>query len=56
MAFISTLPVRKIPGIGRVTEQLLGAFGVLVCGDIPTKISTLSVVLTPALLEFVMGE
>ncbi|KAF5827726.1 hypothetical protein DUNSADRAFT_170 [Dunaliella salina] len=35
MAFVDTLPVRKIPGIGRVTESLLfGVLGVKTCGEL----------------------
>ena len=34
MSFMSTLPVRKVNGIGRVFERELKAIGVEVCGDI----------------------
>ncbi|CED84193.1 Predicted DNA damage inducible protein [Phaffia rhodozyma] len=35
--FTRTLPIRKIPGIGRVSERCLEALGVITCGDIITK-------------------
>ena len=34
MAFIETLPVRKVNGIGRVLERQLDAIGIKACGDI----------------------
>ncbi|KAK0549852.1 hypothetical protein OC845_002920 [Tilletia horrida] len=34
MQFMANLPVRKIPGIGRVTERILSAVNVNTCGDI----------------------
>lgn len=35
--FISELPVRKIPGIGNVTEHILSGLGIKTCGDILLK-------------------
>jgi len=32
--FMRELPIRKIPGIGRVSERLLDSIGVKTCGDI----------------------
>ncbi|KAK4025234.1 hypothetical protein OUZ56_014309 [Daphnia magna] len=37
MEFIKDLPIRKISGIGNVTEQLLGALGVSTCRDLWDK-------------------
>lgn len=34
MAFVSSLPVRKVNGVGRVLERELDAIGVKTCGDI----------------------
>lgn len=34
MNFMKDLPVRKVPGIGRVTERWLEVMGVVKCGDI----------------------
>ncbi|KAJ7593924.1 IMS-domain-containing protein [Mycena floridula] len=35
-AFMQDLPIRKIPGIGRVSERLLDSIGIKTCGDIYT--------------------
>ncbi|KAF8495871.1 IMS-domain-containing protein [Gautieria morchelliformis] len=43
VAFMHDLPIRKIPGIGRVTERLLDSIGVKTCGDIHAQRATLSV-------------
>ncbi|KAF8578024.1 IMS-domain-containing protein [Ramaria rubella] len=40
--FMHDLPIRKIPGIGRVTERLLASIGVVSCGDVFTFRATLS--------------
>jgi len=32
--FMKELPIRKIPGIGRVTERLLDSMGIKTCGDV----------------------
>ncbi|KAH9979034.1 hypothetical protein BGW80DRAFT_1442884 [Lactifluus volemus] len=34
MDFMRSLPIRKIPGVGRVNERLLDSIGVKTCGDI----------------------
>ncbi|KAI0259266.1 hypothetical protein BC834DRAFT_943515 [Gloeopeniophorella convolvens] len=36
-AFMRDLPIRKIPGIGRVNERLLDSIGVRTCGDIHAR-------------------
>lgn len=33
-AFMHDLPIRKVPGVGRVNERLLEALGIKTCGDI----------------------
>ncbi|EIN11671.1 IMS-domain-containing protein [Punctularia strigosozonata HHB-11173 SS5] len=40
--FMRDLPIRKIPGIGRVSERLLDSIGVKTCGDIYPHRATLS--------------
>lgn len=45
----------QIPGIGRVTEQLLGVLGVNVCGDIVRNIAMISALLTPSLIDFCLN-
>ncbi|KIJ49550.1 hypothetical protein M422DRAFT_27916 [Sphaerobolus stellatus SS14] len=42
MEFMRELPIRKIPGIGRVTERLLDSIGVKTCSDIYVHRATLS--------------
>ncbi|KIW72471.1 hypothetical protein PV04_00661 [Phialophora macrospora] len=37
MSFMSTLPVRKVNGVGRVFERELDAIGIKTCGDIYTQ-------------------
>jgi len=32
--FMETLPARKVPGIGKVTEKILRGLGIETCGDI----------------------
>ncbi|KYO48572.1 DNA polymerase kappa isoform B [Alligator mississippiensis] len=34
MDFIKDLPIRKVPGIGKVTEKLLKALGILTCSEL----------------------
>lgn len=43
VSFMASLPVRKVPGIGQVTERILEAFGIESCGDIWAKRVELSV-------------
>ncbi|KAI0690534.1 hypothetical protein BC835DRAFT_1307867 [Cytidiella melzeri] len=41
-AFMRDLPIRKIPGVGRVNERLLDSIGIKTCGDIYTHRATVS--------------
>ncbi|KAF7793927.1 hypothetical protein EIP86_005049 [Pleurotus ostreatoroseus] len=41
-AFMYDLPIRKIPGVGRVNERLLDSIGIETCGDIYTHRATVS--------------
>ncbi|KAF8070684.1 IMS-domain-containing protein [Lyophyllum atratum] len=41
LSFLHDLPIRKIPGIGRVNERLLEAIGIKMCGDIFTHRATI---------------
>lgn len=36
------LSIRRVPGIGRVSERLLDSIGIKTCGDIKTHRGTLS--------------
>ncbi|KAF7361929.1 IMS-domain-containing protein [Mycena venus] len=41
-SFMRDLPIRRVPGIGRVSERLLESVGIKTCGDIYTYRATLS--------------
>ncbi|KAJ3556244.1 hypothetical protein NM688_g2131 [Phlebia brevispora] len=41
-AFMRHLPIRKIPGVGRVNERLLDSIGIKTCGDIYTHRAAIS--------------
>ncbi|MED6263676.1 hypothetical protein CHARACLAT_006862 [Characodon lateralis] len=42
MDFIQKLPVRKVCGIGKVTEKLLNALGITTCSDLSKQMALLS--------------
>ncbi|KAG9355060.1 hypothetical protein JZ751_001773 [Albula glossodonta] len=42
MDFIQDLPIRKVPGIGKVTEKMLGALGITTCSQLYQKGALLS--------------
>ncbi|XP_072462466.1 DNA polymerase kappa isoform X2 [Notamacropus eugenii] len=42
MDFIKDLPIRKVPGIGKVTEKMLKALGIITCSDLYQKRALLS--------------
>lgn len=42
MDFIQNLPVRKVPGIGKVSEKMLKALGVCNCSDLGQQMALLS--------------
>ena len=53
MEFVRTLPVRKVGGIGRVSEQLLAAaVGVRSCGELWEQRAAIQAVWTPAAAAF----
>ncbi|KAJ7783089.1 IMS-domain-containing protein [Mycena metata] len=41
-SFMRDLPIRRVPGIGRVSERLLESIGIKTCGDIYTYRATIS--------------
>lgn len=51
-AFVRQLPVRKVPGVGRVTEHVLKAFGVEKCSDILTHRALLAALFSPISMDF----
>ncbi|XP_072288675.1 DNA polymerase kappa [Eucyclogobius newberryi] len=42
MGFIHNLPVRKVPGIGKVSEKMLKALGICNCSDLGQQMALLS--------------
>jgi DNA polymerase kappa len=52
MDFVATLPIRKIPGVGRVTERMLNAFHVENCGDVVQHRAVLAALFSPIALDF----
>ncbi|CAL9708260.1 unnamed protein product [Knipowitschia caucasica] len=42
MDFIQKLPVRKVPGIGKVSEKMLNALGICYCSDLGQQMALLS--------------
>lgn len=42
MEFIQSLPVRKVPGIGKVSEKMLKALGICNCSDLGQQMALLS--------------
>lgn len=51
-SFVSTLPVRKWPGIGRVTGHILSAFCVQNCSDLLEQRDILAAAFSPTSLNF----
>lgn len=52
--FMHSLPIRKVPGVGRVTERMLQALGVETCGDIWRLRVRIALVLGDASLEWLL--
>ena len=50
--FMSHLNIRKIPGIGRVTEATLNSFGIHTCQDILTQKALISALFTATAVDF----
>ncbi len=44
--FVKVLSVRKVPGVGKVTERMLQALGIST-GDLVRQLDTLSRIFTP---------
>eukprot|EP00475_Leptophrys_vorax_P008516 TRINITY_DN15518_c0_g2_i1.p1 TRINITY_DN15518_c0_g2~~TRINITY_DN15518_c0_g2_i1.p1 ORF type:complete len:573 (+),score=104.49 TRINITY_DN15518_c0_g2_i1:24-1742(+) len=55
--FMRNLPVRKIPGVGKVTETTLSEVGIQTCGEIPEKLPVLyERVLTPRMCLWLLEK
>ncbi|KAI0315702.1 hypothetical protein OF83DRAFT_1061610, partial [Amylostereum chailletii] len=52
--FMHDLPIRKIPGVGRVNERLLDSIGIKTCGDIYTHRGILSLMDKQLGLKFML--
>ncbi|ORZ01306.1 hypothetical protein BCR43DRAFT_486727 [Syncephalastrum racemosum] len=52
--FVKTLRIRKISGVGRVTERVLEALGVQTCGDIYARRAVLYRLLSPVSFKFLL--
>jgi DNA polymerase kappa len=50
-SFLHAMPVRKVPGIGRVAERLLAAAGVVTCGEVLAAAPRLSLLLSASAFE-----
>ncbi|KAI9354519.1 hypothetical protein DFJ73DRAFT_658411 [Zopfochytrium polystomum] len=55
LEFMHTLPIRKVPGIGKVFEQHLNGFGVFQCGDLRDKLPGLLAVLSARQVDFLIN-
>ncbi|KAF8639506.1 hypothetical protein AX17_001411 [Amanita inopinata Kibby_2008] len=53
--FMRDLPMRKVPGVGRVNERLLDSIGIKTCGDIYTHRATLYLMNKQFGLGFLLG-
>jgi DNA polymerase kappa len=54
LSFLSTLSIRKIPGIGRVMEQSLKALGIETCRDIRDQLVYLQRLFSPITFDFLL--
>ncbi|CAM6092197.1 unnamed protein product [Calypogeia fissa] len=56
MAFVSSLPIRKVNGIGKVTERILKeVLGVSICGDLLKKRSHISALFSQISTDFFLA-
>ena len=55
LEFVHSLPIRKISGIGRVSEQMLKALGIETCKDLYTKRHILYLLHSPISFRFLLG-
>ena len=54
LKFVRSLPIRKISGIGRVSEQMLKALGIETCEDLYTKRDLLYLLHSPVSFRFLI--
>lgn len=53
LSFLEKLPVRKIPGIGNITEQILTGLNFNTCKDVRDRSDELFIIFTPKTFEFI---
>lgn len=53
--FIVKLPIRKVSGIGNVTEQLLNSLNVFTCGDLWVHRGVINLLFKPATVSFLLA-
>ncbi|CAD8068002.1 unnamed protein product [Paramecium primaurelia] len=51
--FLEKLPIRKIPGIGNITEQILSGLNFNICKDVRDRADELYVIFTPKTFEYI---
>ncbi|CAD8145288.1 unnamed protein product [Paramecium octaurelia] len=51
--FLEKLPIRKIPGIGNITEQILSGLNFNTCKDVRDRADELYVIFTPKTFEYI---
>lgn len=54
LELILNLPIRKIPGIGKVTEQILVGLDIFKCKDILEKAEELCIIKTESAFQFLI--
>jgi nucleotidyltransferase/DNA polymerase involved in DNA repair len=52
--FLSTLPTRKVGGIGKVTEKILSSMGMTTMGEVRNRLHEIVHAYTPAIAEFLI--
>lgn len=53
--FIVKLPIRKVSGIGNVTEQLLNSLNIFTCGDLWVQRGVINLLFKPATVSFLLA-
>lgn len=53
-SFLRALPVRKVPGVGRVMESTLAALGVRTCGDVVEQRGMVQALFSAAQSDFLL--
>jgi DNA polymerase kappa len=54
LTFMADLPVRKIPGVGKVNEMILAGLQIFTCRDLVQKASALNLNFTERAFDFLL--